>query len=192
LQEKKAPEIQYLGCHLIEFDDDMNEKNQLDLSSDGKKLAVEDAESLIPVKDKRQLHSSEPWVQSKKSSGTKVDVKQSSEECRKVMDSLLFDMKKLKLFGDTLCKQCSGKSASQGEYYDWNIMGHDIGICFWALPSHCTFAAGWWDSHVTVSQLHQLDVNPSLDQQCGSSDCILELDGHSVKDHPPSNSPHED
>ena len=65
MQEKKAPEIQYRGCHFIEFDDNMKEKNHLDLSGDGKKLAVEGAESLIPIKDKCQLHSSEPLVQSK-------------------------------------------------------------------------------------------------------------------------------
>jgi len=60
----------------------MNKK--LDLSGDGKKAAVEDAESLIPVKDKRQLHSSEPFVQSKKSSGKKW---MSSNVLRKRMQS---------------------------------------------------------------------------------------------------------
>ena len=104
-----------------------------------------------------------------------MDVKQSSEECGKLMDSLLYNMKKLKQFGDTFCKKCSGKSESQGDYYDWNTMGCEIGMCFSAVLSHCTFAAGWWDSHITVSQLQQLDVNQSLDQQCGFSDCIGDL-----------------
>ncbi len=67
-------------------------------------------------------------------------------------------------------------------------MGSWAGMCFYALLTHCTFAAGGWDSHVTESQLQQVDVNPSSDQQCGSSDCIVELDGQSVKDHPSSNS----
>ncbi len=183
-QEKKASVIQYLGCHLKEFvDDDMKETNLLELSDEGKKLAVEGAETLIPVKDKCQLHSREPLMQSKKSSGTKVDVKQSSEECGNLMDSPLYNMKP---FCKALHKKCSGKSESQGYYYDWNTMGCEIGMCFYVVLSHCTFAAGWWDSNVTVSQLQQVDINPSLDQQCGSSDCILELDGHSVKDHPSS------
>ncbi len=158
----------------------MKETNLLELSDEGKKLAVEGAESLIPVKDKCQLHSRELLMQSKKSSGTKVDVKQSSEECGKLMDSLLFNMKKLMLFCDTLCEQCSEKSESQGYYYDWNLMGHEIGICFSVILSHCTFAAGQWDFHVTESQLQQVDINPSPGQQCGSSDCIVELDGQSV------------
>ena len=65
-------------------------------------------------------------------------------------------------------------------------------LSFSAVLSHCTFAAGWWDSHVTKSQLQQVDVNPSSDQQSGSSDCIVELDGQSVEDHPSLTSPHED
>jgi len=158
VQEKKAPEIQDLGCHLIEFDDDMNEKNQLDLSGDGKKLAVEDAESLIHVMDKRQLHPSAPFLQSKNSSGTKVYVKQRSEVNAKFLDSPLFDMEKLKLFVDTLHKKCSGKSASQGEYFDWITLGNEVALGFLALPSHCTFAAGWWDSHVTESLLQPVNV----------------------------------
>jgi len=165
------------------------ETNLLELSGEGKKLAVEGAESLIPVKDKCQLHSREPLVQSKKSSGTKVDVKQSSEECGKLMDSPLYNMKQ---FGKALCKKCSGKSESQGDYYDWNTMGHEVGMCFSAIPSHCIYAAGRWDSHVIECQLQQVDINPSSDQQSGSSDCIVELDGQSVKDHPSLNSPHED
>jgi len=146
------------------IDDNMKEKNQLDLSSEGKKLAVEGAESPIPVKDKCQLHSSEPFVQSKKSSGTKVDVKQSSEECGKLVDSPLFDMNKLKQFCDTLHKKYSGKSESQGDCFAWNTLGCQVELDFSVVPSHCTFAAGWWGFHVTESQLQQVDVNPSLDQ----------------------------
>ncbi len=168
------------------------DKSVQEKKASGKKLAVEGAETLIPVKDKRQLYSREPLVRSKKSSGPKVDVKQSSVECGTVVDSPLFDMKKLKLFDDTLRKKCSGKSESQGDYFDWKTLGHEVALSFWALPSHCTFASGRWDSHVTESQLQQVDVNPSFDQQCSSSDCIVESDGQSVEDHPSSTSPHED
>jgi len=149
VQEKKASEI-------LDFDDDMNEK--FDLSSDGKKAAVEDAESLIPVKDKHQRHPSEPFVPSKKSSGTKVDVKQRSEENAKLP---LFDTEKLNLFIDTLKKKCSIKGASQGEYLDWITLGREVALGFWALPSHCTFAAGRWDSHVIESLLQPVNVHTS-------------------------------
>jgi len=190
VQEKKASGIQLLGCHLQEsVDDDMKETNLLEVSGEGKKLAVEGAETLIPVEDKRQLHSREPLVRSKKSSGTKVDVKQSSEAWWELKDSPAYNMKP---FCNALREKLSGKSESQGEYFLWNVLGREIGICFNALPSHCTFASGRWDSHVTESQLQQVDVNSSSDQQCGSSDCIVELDGQSVEDHPSSTSPHED
>jgi hypothetical protein len=70
-------------------------------------------------------------------------------------------MKKLKLFVDTLHKKCSGKSASQGEYFDWITLGCEVALGFSALPSHCTFAAGRWDSHVTESLLQPVYVNTS-------------------------------
>jgi len=128
-------------------------------------------------------------VRSKKSSGTKVDGRQSSEAWWELKDSPAYNMKP---FCNALREKLSGKSESQGEYFLWNVLGHEIGICFNALPSHCTFASGRWDSHVTESQLQQVDVNSSSDQQCGSSDCLVELDGQSVEDHPSSTSPHED
>jgi len=142
-QEKNASGIQYLETDLRKsVDVSMKETNLLELSGEGKKLAVKGADSPIPVKDKCKLYSRESLMLSKKSSEPKVDVKQSYEECGMVVDSPLFDMKKLKLFGDTLHEKLSGKCESQGDYFDWNRLGCEIGTCFTAIPSHCTFAAG--------------------------------------------------
>ena len=66
-----------------------------------------------------------------------------------------------KQFCDKLKYICSHNGNTHIGYFDWLTLGRTIGYNYKAVPSHCTFASGWWDSPVTESPQQQVDVNPS-------------------------------
>ena len=79
-------------------------------------------------------------------------------------------------FCATLHQKCSGRSNLQGEFLDWKTLGHGIGYGFSAIPSHCTFAGGRWDSHIIESAIQSVNSKnaPIEDEEIPSKAATLQ------------------
>jgi len=90
-----------------------------------------------------------------------------------LQSSVVYDMME---FCATLRQRFSRRSDLQGEFFDWKTLGHGIGYGFSAIPSHCTFAGGRWDSHIIESAIQSVNSKnaPIEDEEIPSKAATLQ------------------